>query len=240
MRGGLRRNFLAELSRRPEYRELQSAFLANTGPETFDTFVGYINDTIRKEKEKSLIDDDDLEKLGSYSKQHLEKLGSYSKQQLQKEVIEFTNFLYYDLAREDLPDAETCKDVTTLERAPGGTPMTYYYRIDALVAGPGYRLRLGPGSIGCMTTANYTAWNKAVINGVFNGNIRYAIPLSSRGARDESGAYVGPPVSSFTMPPAPPAPSGGRRAKKTRRSAPKSTTARHINGKRRNRKVLKH
>lgn len=233
MRGGLRRNFLAELSERKEYEQLRSAFRENPGPETFDPFVGYINDAILKEKEESLIDDDDLEKLGSYSEK-----------QLEKEVIEFINFLYYDLAREDLPDAETCsKDVTTLERAPGGTPMTYYYRIDnhGTSYQPRYQLRLRHGAIGCMTTANYTAWNKAVINGVFNEDIRRAIPLSSRGVRDESGAYVGPPVSSFTMPPAP---SGGRRAKKTRRSAPKpskpSTTARHINGKRRNRKVLKH
>jgi hypothetical protein len=223
---GLRRNFIRELSGRPKYRELQSAFLANPGPETFDPFVDYINDEITPQLEGG----------------DLEKLGSYSKQQLQKEFIEFTNFLYYDLAREDLPDVETCKELSTLERAPGGTPMTYYYRIDnhGTSYQPRYQLRLGPGAIGCMTTADYTEWDKAVINGVFNGNIRYAIPLSSRGARDESGAYVGPPVSSFTMPPAP---SGGRRAKKTRRLAPKPskpTTARHINGKRRNRKVLKH
>jgi len=222
MRGGLRRNFIKELSGRAEYRELQSAFLANPVQETFDPFVDYINDEI-----ETRFEGDDLNKLESYFKQ-----------QLQKQITEFTDFLYYDLAREDLPDGDTCKEVSTLERAPGGTPMTYYYRIDARA--PGYRLRIGPGSIGCMTTADYTAWDKAVINGAFTGNIRLMISLSSTGARDDSGAFVGPPVSSFTMPQL----AGRRTRRSTRRLAPKpskpSTTARHINGKRRNRKVLKH
>jgi hypothetical protein len=224
MRGGLRRNFIKELSGRAEYRELQSAFLANPVQETFDPFVDYINDEI-----ETRFEGDDLNKLESYFKQ-----------QLQKQITEFTDFLYYDLARDDLPDVDTCKEVSTLERAPGGTPMTYYYRIDALVAGPGYKLRIGPGAIGCMTTADYTAWDKAVINGAFTGNIRLVISLSSTGARDDSGAFVGPPVSSFTMPQL----AGRRTRRSTRRLAPKpskpSTTARHINGKRRNRKVLKH
>lgn len=229
MRGGLRRKLLVdEISNTDEYKRLQTAFDANPTPETFDPFMDFLNDEIEKR-----FEDGDLPKVKTYLRQKL-------REQLQKQSQEYRDFLYYDLAREDLPDAEACSlDVTSLERAPGGTPMTYYYRIDKRTDGrPGYRLRVGPGSIGCMTTADYTAWNKAVINGAFTGNMRYIVELSREGARDESGAYVGPPVKSFTMPPAPPAPSGGRRAKKTRRSAPRSTTARHINGKRRNGKRL--
>jgi hypothetical protein len=229
MRGGLRRKLLVdEISNTDEYKRLQTAFDANPTPETFDPFMDFLNDEIEKR-----FEDGDLPKVRTYLRQKL-------REQLQKQSQEYRDFLYYDLARDDLPDVDTCKEVSTLERAPGGTPMTYYYRIDALVAGPGYKLRIGPGAIGCMTTADYTAWDKAVINGVFNGNVRYAIPLSSTGARDESGAYVGPPVSSFTMPQL----AGRRTRRSTRRLAPKpskpSTTARHINGKRRNRKVLKH
>jgi len=208
MRGGLRRRLVEELKKKGEYLALVTAFYKNPTPENYDALLGYISDAI----------DPDLEEGD------LEKLQTFIKQQLQEHALKFEDFVYYELSREDLPDAETCKDVMTLDRAPGGTPMTYYYRIDQAV--DGYKLRIGAGSIGCMTTANYTAWDKAVVTGAFDGNPYYGVTLSRTGARDETGAFVGPSVKTFSMPPAP---SGGRRAKKTRRSAKSTTTRRRRN-----------
>jgi len=200
------------------YQRYISEAVATPNDETMTTLMTYIFDTLP-------LSESDVEKV------RLELI-RYEGPFTAADVYQILDFFYFILPDGEL-DLGHCIDVATREPPVPGTPMVLYRRV---VSRPeGFMMAEGSGSIGCMTEESYNNWDKVQIQSTG----RFGVPLDivSTGYRDAMGAYVGNRIRRFVFPAPAPAPSAGGR---TRRSAPRSTTARHINGKRRNRKVLKH
>ena len=184
--------------------------------ETVTTLMTYIFNTLP-------LLESDVEKI------RLELIG-YKEAFTAADVYQILDFLYFILPDGDL-DVGHCIDVTTDEPPAPGTPMVLYRRV---VSRPeGFMMAEGSGAIGCMTEESYSNWDKVQLQST--GRFGVPLDIQSIGYRDATGAYVGNRIRRFVFP----APAPGPAGRPTRRSAPRSTTARHINGKRRNRKVLR-